>query len=281
MRGHVAASPAVALVLLLSCVVVAGAQSPPRTAPPEPVPVFTDTGGVTLRGVVRDTAGRPLVGAQVSAAGATTITEADGRFELRDVRADTIHFLVRRIGHEPAALRLAPPGGLIVDVVVTLVPNVVELGTIVIDGRALDRRLWTEGYYRRAALGHGTYLGPEELGRYSSLETALRMVPSVRMERSMDGRVMAFGRTATGVCPLVVHVDGVLVRWANDVGIQALAGPGEVHAVEVYARAAQVPAMLRTVGVAGSAGMPNARGVANAGPVDCGAILVWTKAPGA
>jgi hypothetical protein len=274
---------AAALMALSAALSAAGAQAPPtQGAPPAPAPAVTDTGGVTLRGIVRDTAGRPLVGAQVMTAEATAITEADGRFELRDLRADTLHLLIRRIGHQPASITLAPDRGVIVEFAATLVPTVVELGTIVVEGRTLDRRLWTAGYYDRAALGHGTYLGPEELGRHSSLATALRMVPSVRMSRAPDGRAMAFGPTGTGVCPLDVHVDGVLVRWANEVGLETLVGPGEVQAVEVYARASQVPAMLRTVGgVAGTGGVPNATGVANDGPVDCGALLVWTKGPGA
>lgn len=273
-RVHVVA--VVALALLAASAPPAAAQAP------------ADTGGVTLRGIVRDTAGRPLLGAQIMTAEATTITDADGRFELRDLRADTLHLIIRRIGHQPTSITLAPDRGVIVEFAATLVPNVLELGTIVIDGRTLDRRLWTSGYYERAALGHGTYFGPEELGRHSSLETALRMVPSVRMSRAMDGRVMAFGRSGVGFCALSVYLDGILVRWANDVGLETLVLPGEVLALEVYARASQVPAMLRTVGgVAGvGTGLPSPdasganAGPANDGPVDCGAISIWTKPPG-
>lgn len=282
MHTRIAVSAAVVAVLAAHPG-TAAAQAPPTPRDSAPAPAFTDTGGVTLRGIVQDTAGRPLLGAQVSAVGQLAITEADGRFELRDVRADTIHLFVRRIGHQPAAISLAPPGGLIVDFAVTLVPNVVELGTIVIEGRTLDRRLWSEGFYERAKLGFGTSFGPEELGRHSSIETALRMVPSVRVSRTADGRVVALGPAMAGsVCPLTVYVDGVLVRWADEVGLNALVGPGEVLAMEVYPRATQVPATLRPAGpVGGGGGIPSpGSGAVSGGPVDCGALAVWTRPPG-
>lgn len=265
--------PAVAVLLTL---LAAGAGA--QQAPPPPADTTLAADAVTLRGIVRDTAGRPLLGAQVMTAEATTITDADGRFELRDLRADTLHLLIRRIGHQPASITLAPDRGVIVEFAATLVPTVVELGTIVVEGRTMERTLWRNGFYDRERAGHGTYFGPEELGRHSSVVTALRMTPSVQVSRTMDGRAIAMGRSGVGWCQLAVYLDGVLVRWANDVGLETLVLPGDVLAMEVYSRAVQVPATLRSAGPSGGGGgLPSPGGAVSGGPVDCGAIVIWTK----
>jgi len=260
----------VALLLLLPVLpAAAAAQAPAASA---------DTGTVTLRGVVRDTAGRPLAGAQVTTEEATTISGADGHFELRDLRADTLHLLIRRIGHQPASITLAPDRGVVVEFAATLVPNVVELGTIVVEGRTMERTLWRNGFYDRERAGHGTYFGPDELARHPSLETALRMTPSVYVTRTSDGRVGALGRSGTDFCVLAVYLDGVLVRGADEVGLEALAMPGDVLALEVYPRATQVPGTLRSAAPsAGGGGIPSPGGAVGDGPVDCGAIMIWLK----
>lgn len=278
MRTVVAASSTV-LLLTLAPIGVAGAQASPAQREAMPAPAVADTGRVTLRGIVRDTAGRPLLGAQVMTAEATTITDEDGRFELRDLRADTLHLLIRRIGHQPASITLAPDDGVIVEFAATLVPTVVELGTIVIEGRTMERSLWRNGFYDRQRAGHGTYFDPEQLGRHSSIVTALRMTPSVQVTRTADGRAIAMGRSGTGYCPLAVYLDGVLVRWASDVGLETLVLPGDVLAMEVYPRAVQVPGTLRSAGPAsGGGGLPSpGSGAVSGGPVDCGALMVWSK----
>lgn len=273
MHTRTAASAAVVVLAALPIAAAPAQAPPPRdTAAASPL---TDTGAVTLRGVVRDTAGRPLLGAQVMTAEATTITDADGRFELRDLRADTLHLLIRRIGHQPAAITLAPDRGVVVEFAATLVPNVVELGTIIVEGRTMDRRLWNEGFYDREKLGFGTFFDAGDLGRYASLESALRMAPSVHMTRAPDGRVAALGQTPFGHCALTVYVDGTLVRWAHEIGLETLVPQGEVLALEVYARASQVPAKYRIVG--GMPGSATTQGIGIAGPVECGAIAIWTK----
>ena len=277
MHPRIAAS-AVVVVLAALPITAAFAQAPPPRDTAAP-PAVADTLAVTLRGIVQDTAGRPLLGAQVMTAEATAITGADGRFELRDLRADTLHLLIRRIGHQPASIMLAPDRGVIVEFAATLVPTVVELGTIVVEGRTMERTLWRNGFYDRQRAGHGTYFDPEKLAQHPSVVTALQMTPSVQVMRTPDGRAIALGRSGAKFCTLAVYIDGVLVRSASDIGLEMLVLPGDVLAMEVYPRAVHVPNTLRSAGPSdGGGGLPSpGSGAVSGGPVDCGAVVLWTK----
>jgi hypothetical protein len=233
---------------------------------------------VTLAGVVRDTAGHPLSGAEVRA-GATqfTLTGADGGFLLTGVAPDTIQLLVRRIGYLPADVVLEAQAGLRVELAVKLVPAVTELGTITIEGKQMDTRLWKTGFYDREKLGRGTLFGPDKLEHYGgTLSTIMREVPSVRVQIGRYGSGIAYGPAmAGGLCPLNVFLDGMLIRWANDVGLDQLVNRQDVLAIEVYPRATQMPSYLS--GYTGGADGASAGGFSTQGPVDCGALVIWTK----
>ena len=51
----------------------------------------------------------------------------------------------------------------LVTVTVRMTPSGVTLGTIVVEGKKLDARLWKTGFYRRAKAGMGTFFTPEQL----------------------------------------------------------------------------------------------------------------------
>lgn len=260
----------VALMLL------AAAASAPIAAAQAPTAADSAARYVTLVGVVRDTSGRPLAGAEVRAGAALfTLTDADGSFRLTGVEPDTVQLLVRRIGYRPADVVLAANAGLRVELLVRMVPAAVELGTITIEGRTMDTRLWQSGFYERQKVGSGTFFDPEMLARHrGTIDGLVREAPGVRVNRDRYGRSIALGRFGGGWCQLNVFIDGVLVRWANDVGIDQLLNTQDVLAVEVYPRGTQVPATLAGYTATGGGGGAT-------GGTDCGVISFWTKPIGA
>jgi hypothetical protein len=177
----------------------------PRTALAQQRAAARDTGvapgTVTLAGVVRDSAGSALSGAEVRVAGAhSTLSDAHGGFVLRDipVRAtgpDTLSLVVRRIGYEPASVRVAVEhAGLRIDLAVTLLPDIVRLGTIAVEGNAYDRPLPAVGHDRRQRVGYGRFIGPDYLAHFggSGVSTLPREIPRVMVERE-HGETFVYG----------------------------------------------------------------------------------------
>jgi len=111
--------PLVSLTLLSALVLRAMTSSPPPLAafpePPEiaplPVPDLA-LGAATLRGVVVDTTGRPIVDvglvALLETRVAWTWTDSDGRFVLTEVPARTLELATLARGFEPTRLTAAP-----------------------------------------------------------------------------------------------------------------------------------------------------------------------------
>lgn len=238
---------------------------------------------VTLVGVVRDTGGRPLSGAEVRASATQlAFSDSEGRFELTGVEPDTVQLLVRRIGYQPANVLLTANPGLRVELAVTLVPSAVELGTIVVAGRRLSTHLLKNGFYDRQKRSLGTLLGPEELERSgASLSGLMHMMPGVSVKYGRNNVPVAYGRSGTSLCPLNVFIDGLQIPFAGDHGLDQLLSRNDILAVEVYARAGLIPSTLSGRSSAsrlygGSLPSPETEAVMDK-TSECGAILIWTR----
>ena len=240
---------------------------------------------VMLVGVVRDTGGRTLSGAEIRAgAGHTTLSDAEGRFAIMGVPADTVQLLVRRIGYLPADVILAADPGARVELAVNLVPSAVELGTIVIEGRQLSTHLHRNGFYDRQRRSFGKLFGPEEIERSATPLTGfLYQVPNVRIRRERGGAAVAYGSAGAGrQCPLNVYLDGILIRWAGEAGLDNIINRQDILAIEVYPRATLLPSSLGRTGQGtssvGGLGSPGGgAGLSGVSTSDCGALVIWTK----
>ena len=232
---------------------------------------------VTLVGVVRDTTGRALSGAEVRAgADAFTLTDQSGRFEISGVEGDTVQLLVRRIGYLPADVILEAAPGLRVELAVSMVPAAVQLGTVVIEGRQMDTRLWRNGFYEREKSSFGYAFGPDEVdGKPIPVSALAVQAPGVHLVHGAAGKAIPYGRIGSRQCALNIFLDGMHIRWASEVGIDQLVNRQEVIAVEVYPRATSVPtAFLRdAVGLPSPGGAVGGSGAAT----DCGVLLIWTR----
>jgi hypothetical protein len=238
---------------------------------------------VTLTGVVHDTNGQPLVGAEVIAGpDLRTVTGATGEFTIPGIPRGTIDVLIRRIGYQPATFGLeTEPDVNGVSIAATLSPALVELRTVVVEGKKLDLDLWQNGFYSRELRGMGVFFSPERLQRSgASVSTLMQEVPSVQL-RGRPGAMVPVARASDGFsyCTMDVFLDGSYIRWAGEVGIDNLLARDDVRAIEVYNRPGMVPNVLR-----GPAGAQQTGGYAASGNnliggsfKECGAILIWTK----
>lgn len=256
-----------------------------------PAPVSIGSGaqrageGYAITGTVRDTAGRALGAVEVRAGEQFTLTDRDGRFMLANLTGDSVRVLVRRIGYKPAEATMAlQPNVRRVDVAIRLEPSVVELGTVVVEARRLSTRLMRVGFYQREKIGLGTYFGPDYLAKHGgSFGSLMSEVPSVAVARRSNGLAIPMGPAGGlgGQCPLRVFLDGTYIPWAAQVGLDGVISKDEVLAVEVYPRAAEVPARVSGIGAAvaveGEASAAGGVPIRGIGSVDCGAVLVWSK----
>lgn len=258
-------------------------------------------GTITLAGTVRDSAGRGLDGAEVRAGPShSTITDARGHFVLSGVPFDTVQLVARRIGFEPASVTVAVTGpGLRVELAVTLMPNAVQLGTIVVEGKTYEKPLWDAGYYRRERLGRGKFFGPEFLDTFggADLGSLLRVVPRVMVDR-VNNESYAYGPAAGARCRMNIFLDGQFAQYAmpggsgdRGVSLSGVIGREDIYAVEVYAAMMSVPTEFVRVGPGTQAGgrpavripSPGMRAPSRVGAdgdnqdAACGAIVIWTK----
>ena len=242
---------------------------------------------VTLDGIVRDREGRPLAAAEVIVDGEhRTITNSRGEFSIPGLSTGLIEFTTRRIGYSPVTSAVqVDPGLRAVHLAVKLVPIAIELGTIVIEGKRMDKTLWQTGFYRRAELGNGAYFDDEYMKRFqASIASLISTVSSVYVDRTSNGTAVALGRLPNGAsCPLSVYVDGNYISWAREQGLDNVVNSADILGIEVYARASEMPARISGLGGAtgtGSIGTVNIRGGSMQGGQvfgECGSILIWTK----
>jgi len=248
-------------------------------------PTAPATQSVGLDGIVRDREGRALAAAEVIVDDEhRTITNSRGEFSLTGLEAGVIELTARRIGYNPVTTAIQVDPGIIAHLAIKLTPLAIQLGTIVVEGKRLDKTLWQTGFYQRQQTGNGHYFDDEYFRRHqTSLGTVVTEVPKVFLERKNNGTAIALGTTANGTgCPLSVFVDGHMISWA-DQGLDAVVNRDDVLAMEVYAHASEMPARIAGLGGmngGGVIGNVNLRSLTLAqGPTtgDCGAILVWTK----
>lgn len=241
---------------------------------------------VTIDGVVRDREGRALAAAEIMVdAEHRVITNSRGEFSIPNLPAGIVEFTARRIGYSPVTTAVQVDPGVTVHLAVKLVPLAIQLGTIVVEGKRLDKALWQTGFYQRQLTGRGTYFDDNFLRSFGGgIGTLMLNVPTVRLARASNGSALAVGKLPNGSdCPLNIFVDGNVIPWATNTGIDDIVSRDDVLAVEVYPRASEMPARISGLGGTGglgTIGTVNLQGASmqsNSSTSDCGAVLIWTK----
>ena len=233
--------------------------------PPSAKPVIDSA--ARLAGVVVDSAGHPLAGAEIIApdGGARTTATDSGRFVIRGLKPGKTSFLVRAFGFAPASFtsELRPMRTRSVRVVLTRVT--VQLSTIVVEEEINDKQLALSGFYDRRKSGFGTFITPEDIQAMDEAHVAdiLRGVRGVDIQPGGTWGTVPYSRrdpgTFHGRCGMNVFVDGVAVTVNRDFPLETAIQGSELAAIEVYVGPSETPAKYL--------------GASNG----CGSIVIWSK----
>lgn len=214
-----------------------------------------------VSGLVVDSLGAPVPGAQVSIDGTAhrTTTDPAGSFRLIGVDPGLATLVVRRIGFKAAslAIQVSPSGAGQLMVTLSMTPEILAPVEVAATREVYDARL--DGYFDRVSKRiSGNIITRERIERAHSkrMVDLLRQVPSVRIVSTRAWGTVARIRGAP--CPPVVFIDG----------FAASAGPfdldmidlSSVEGIEVYAGMGSIPAEFST-----------ARGDR------CGVIAIWSR----
>ena len=213
-----------------------------------------------IRGVVRDSMGQAIIGAQIIIRGSQLIAETDdsGRFELAKVRPGMMSIHFRRLGYQPDTMDLLVLAGKTVPVEVMLARRLVSLTPVVITGRS-DLTGWRAGFYWRKELGSGHFFTADDIEKRnpSMMSDMFRQIPSVRIQSSRGVIRNQLRFRSSGSCPPLTVLDGAPLA-AGEFDIDALS-PRSIAAFEVYT-GSTVPPQFHVV----------TRRY-------CGAIVIWSK----
>lgn len=221
--------------------------------------------GATVRGIVSDSTGSPLRGADVfiNALSLLARTDDSGRFLLRRVQQGRFQFKVRMLGYTPGTYQIdVPVEGLdSLRFILEAQPAVLELMEVSATER--QRRVWIEEFHRRRARGIGTFVTREEIIAQNSSRPSdlFRTTPGVRVQR---GRGVRFNYTtsmdARRDCPPLVWLDG---QRAPGLELDDLPLT-DIEGIELYSGPSTTPMQFSQ---------------SLSGGIYCGTIVVWTRPP--
>jgi len=228
-----------------------------------------DTAGAqdrgSVAGVVRDSAGQPIAGADVAivALKLLTRTEQNGSFRFGRVSAGDHEISVRRMGFQPARVNVALGSVASDSLSIVLQAQAVVLAGVDVNGQDARHLLWIEEFYRRRVRGMGKYVTRDEIeARHASrLSDAVRNVPGLIFVRTRGGNGVRFASAAgrRRDCVPQVWVDAVR---ANGLELDDISAR-DVEGVELYHGPSTTPMQFSQGAIS-----------------TCGTIVIWTRVPG-
>ncbi|MBM4189017.1 MAG: hypothetical protein FJ206_17090 [Gemmatimonadetes bacterium] len=242
-----------------------------------------------LRGRVVGPDRVPVPGAEVAVAETDTVltTNAQGRFEIRDLPAGRLRLRIRAVGFVPTGVTVTlAEGRRLVDTTIVLARAAQLLDSVVVTAKAPGFEAGKMAdVERRRRDGFGRFLMREVLHDplQGGLDNQLRRFGRMRMAPRCFGQGYAPASTTRGEppvkvncspgvgprielldCFMAVYLDGA-VYWSPDMGLVAEPPdfskfvPTQFEAIEVYRSAAETP--IEFTGPAAG----------------CGVVLLWTR----
>lgn len=216
----------------------------------------------SVRGTVRDSAGRPVPRAEVTLAGSPLRTTADssGVFRLERVPAGDQRVRARRIGYRLRELPASVSAGGEDTLAFVLAVLARELDPVVVEA-TLDRRArYLAGFYERKRLGVGRFLTQDRLDARPAMSLPQILASELSGVRIVSTRFVNQGiRFRGNACAPLVWLDGTPTP-AAEFDLSAIP-PQSVSAVEVYAGPSTVPGEFQM----------------SRGLHACGVIVVWSR----
>ena len=216
-----------------------------------------------LSGIVRDSLGQAIIGAQITIPGSQLIAETDesGKFELAKIRPGMLALRFRRLGYLPDTVELLILAGRTVPLEVSLTRVQVSLTPVVITGRT-DLTGWRAGFYQRKDVGTGHFFTAEDIDKRNPgmMTDMFRMIPGVTIQpsRGVIRNQLRF-RGSRNCAPLTV-LDGSPLA-SGEFDIDAIS-PRSIAAMEVYTGSIVPPRYSVSPGI---------------GQRTCGMIIIWSK----
>jgi pimeloyl-ACP methyl ester carboxylesterase len=224
------------------------ASAPPAQEAPPPVRV---------RGVVVDSGGAPISGAEVRVVGTDlqAITGDSGTFAFELAPGPTV-FAVRRLGYAAATfMATLTPTNRVKGVTLALEATAQTLPGVVVAEQ--PEQAWLRVFNDRSNSQHGTFITRSEIEKSRARLTTdilRRRVPSAQIVMVRGGTRVYMRGNRRCAPQLFVHT----APYSGEVDDFP---PDAVEAIEVYAGASEVPPEL------------------NIGRAMCGAIVIWTRDP--
>ncbi|MGH7637065.1 MAG: carboxypeptidase regulatory-like domain-containing protein [Gemmatimonadaceae bacterium] len=223
-----------------------------------------DRGGV-VRGQVVDSAGAPVADAHVSIAQARRLTRTDsaGTFQIARLSDDSVEVLVRRIGYKPRKV-IAFPHDATGRLRVVLEQDPALLEGVEVTAEVERLRTGIEDFYRRQALGVGTYFTRADFVSHNTLRASdvLRNAPGIRFIRIAGGMGIRFNSSAIirRDCTPMIWLDGQRAPGLEIDDVPA----SDIEGIELYKGPSTTPMQFSQYSSSST----------------CGTIVIWTRIPG-
>jgi hypothetical protein len=230
-----------------------------------------------IAGVVRDTSGRYIVGAEliVDGFGRKAVTDDSGRFHLDGIPAGKNGFLFRKLGLSPVSFETSVAAEKTLVLAINMQPAEQTLDAVVVKAAMEPAGLTRAGFYERQKQGLGYFLTPakvDSLQHLGSPSQLLRDVPGVEVD--CRGTTRCALRTRSPPFCMHLFVDGRYERGTTpQLAMDENLSTSAIAAIEVYRTPVSVPHEF-SAPLAEKA--PGARTLTQKS--GCGAVVVWTKA---
>ncbi|WP_169307609.1 carboxypeptidase-like regulatory domain-containing protein [Gemmatimonas aurantiaca] len=213
-----------------------------------------------LRGIVRDTAGRPLLGARVSMPGngAEGAATGGGQFQLDSLPGGTWMLEARAVGFQPRRVAVD-----VMDNGLAMTEISLEAVAPTVDTVRVQADKWSAqmaGFESRRKMGFGHFFDESFLEQRNARTIAdvLRQAPGVSINPGQNSRdqVTMRGTSGTGKCIPALFLDGVNTMSTDGV-IDNVVNQSDVRAIEVYTGTGSIPIEFQTRN-------------------GCGSVVIWT-----
>jgi len=217
-----------------------------------------------LTGVVRDSSGERLVGAELVVANsrARSFSNDTGGFRVLGVPAGEGTLRVRRLGYAPRTVDISIAAGASThqEIVLERVPLSVDAVVVSAEARPVYSG-WAAKFYQRMERGQGRFITREDIDRRNAFRVTdlLRSLPGVTIRSSRVASNTVFLRGQR--CTPFIWIDNT-PAMAGYVDVDNFQ-PSSLEGIEVYQTAASVPAELS---------VPRDR-------MACGMIVLWSRMP--
>ncbi len=217
-----------------------------------------------LVGVVRDSAGEHLVGADLTVLNSRAggFSNDTGGFRVLGVPAGRGTLRIRRLGYAPRTVDFTVEAGqsIQLDVVLSRVPLNIDPVVVSADAKQLYTG-WAAKFYQRMERGNGRFITRAEIERRNAIRTTdlLRSLPGVQIRPSRMASNTVYLRGQR--CTPFIWIDNT-PAMAGYVDLDNFE-PNSLEGIEIYSSAATVPAELS---------VPRDK-------MACGMIVLWSMMP--